>query len=587
MRFIIVIAFFSALFFSCSSQKPLVSEYKSEALDFVNQWVSSPIPQNESTWVTKVEDHCDQGFTLPIYHSLDTLLSDVEKVMALDSAFIYLPEQQSDWNACIAGSEFLFRFLVAAQSRLEDYFEYETDASEDYAESILSPDGKTVYRFKQQVSDMLPITQANSRMSQKRTFVLRELIKRYPDLTTSAEKERFWLALERMFDPLRLNRSETGYDMFQRQSNGLSVKPSILLNRLEHHILTEPDEAIADIGRHVLDQARDNLSKPLNRQDQSLISTVDLNRIYMKNAGGYNSKFDLEQSQTEQADYWFERAFVNENPQLKIDYYTKVIQLDSVRAAAYNNRGNAYQAVGHLDSALSDYNRTLLLDENFQLAYKNRGSLFILLMDHEKAVDDFSIAIRLDPGCALCYADRGKAYLKLGNPEQALQDFDQAIFLDPSHAYIWHYRGICFLKIHDIESAVENLSRALELNPKFTPAWISRGDAHRYLERNEKAIQDYSKALEIEPDNTIALNNRAISYKVISQFDKAESDHQRALQLNPQDAGIYYNLGCLYWDQENWAAVIESWEKCLQIDPNHTLAAEWLPAAKEQWQKRR
>jgi len=83
------------------------------------------------------------------------------------------------------------------------------------------------------------------------------------------------------------------------------------------------------------------------------------------------------------------------------------------------------------------------------------------------------------------------------------------------------------------------------------------------------------------------LNNRAICFKNIREFDRAIADHRKALAINPNDAVAFYNLGCVYWELKNWPAVIDAWEKCLQLDPEHQTARKWLPLARNEQSKRR
>lgn len=578
----------SLLLWSCATHKSTVRPPSAdESLAFIDEVAER---QNEESpeWfedddplLPRLEEFCDRGIQLPVYSSVESLRGDIDAALALDSTLIVAPLESQRFIGFIAGSEFLYRFLNTAQARLEAY--YQGEQQRRYPESYTSTDGEFVFHFEQNVSEMLPVTQSNSAYSAKRTFYLNQLVEAYPQLTTEAEKQRFWLAIQRMLEPLDLSRSETGYAMFQRGADGLADKPSRVLARLSEHQEQERNESIRQTAELILQQAHQNLQSPLSREDKVLISTVELNRKFFQEIQADSA----ETTEAEDISLWFSRGFETDDPQLKIEYYSRVLSLDSTHAAAFNNRGNAHQAVGQYDVAKRDFDRALTLNPEFHLAYKNRGSLLLVQQKYNVAIADLTRAIELDPVCSLCFADRGKAYLNLGRYSEALQDFDRAVQLDPAEPYGWNYRGMCLQKLNREAEALENFNRALQLDPNFVQAYIYRGNVHRQMKNDQNAISDYTAALALDPDNFIALNSRAISYRNLQHYDKAIADHQQSLEIRPKDAMIYYNLGCVYWEQRDWPAVVHSWERALDLEPEHRLAKEWLPMAQEQLRQRR
>ena len=51
-------------------------------------------------------------------------------------------------------------------------------------------------------------------------------------------------------------------------------------------------------------------------------------------------------AQQKEAEEWFKKAYSTKTLTLKIEYYTKAIELDPEYAFAYNNRGIAYGSLG-------------------------------------------------------------------------------------------------------------------------------------------------------------------------------------------------------------------------------------------------
>lgn len=590
MRVRMIIAIGSLFLAGCSGQKPFVAEYDdSMTLKFVDKLSDSekravtPTLVDVDEMSQQVENFCETGFDVPLYADLEPLLADADKAMSLDSALIYRPRARNEFASAIAGSEFIFRYLCAMQRRLEDYFQY-VHKKGDYTQSVPGDNNDYIYHFEQNVADLLPITQAQNRYSGVKTAVLLELIAQYDTLTLRSDRERFWIAIERMLTELDLARSQTGYEMFQRRADGLSGKPTLLLDQLQSLQTTEIQPDIRARAASIIESAQKRLNKPLAKKDQQLIVTVDLNKKFMREVLRDTTS---NRSSREELLLWFDRGYESPDPRLKVEYYTRAIQVDSLYAPAWNNRGNAFQAVGEYDAARADYDRALSLAPDFYLAYKNRGSLYLLKKEYDNALVDLNRAIDNDNRCALCYVDRGLVYMKLENYESALHDFDRAIELDASPAQTWNVRGLCRQKLGQREAALDDFTQAIARDPFFTPAYINRGNHYRRLRDEKKAIEDYSVAIDLDPANYSAYNNRALSHKNSGNFAAAIADHEQALEINPDDPVTYYNLGCVYWELENWQAVVQSWEKCLVFDPDNEAANEWLPLAEKQLRKQR
>ena len=67
-------------------------------------------------------------------------------------------------------------------------------------------------------------------------------------------------------------------------------------------------------------------------------------------------------------------------------------------AAAYNNRGVAYDHKGDYDRAIQDYEQAIKLMPGFAQAYFNRGNAYLGKSQYAQAIDDYNQAIRLKTG---------------------------------------------------------------------------------------------------------------------------------------------------------------------------------------------
>lgn len=130
-----------------------------------------------------------------------------------------------------------------------------------------------------------------------------------------------------------------------------------------------------------------------------------------------------------------EEARLNEDYHAAIADFTEAIRLDPTFATAYNNRGFAYQKIGHQEGANADFTEAIRLNPLHANAYNNRGAFYNTKKDYTRALADLNEAIRLNPYYANAYAHRGHSYFGMGDYARALADYETALRYDASHPY--------------------------------------------------------------------------------------------------------------------------------------------------------
>jgi tetratricopeptide (TPR) repeat protein len=63
-------------------------------------------------------------------------------------------------------------------------------------------------------------------------------------------------------------------------------------------------------------------------------------------------------------------------------------------------------------------------------------------------------------------------------------------------------------------------------------------------------------------------------------FDKAIYEYNMASKLKPAYPEAHYNLGVVYWKQNNWNMVVKEFEEALRINPGYEQARRFLPEAR-------
>lgn len=517
--------------------------------------------------VAEMDSLCENEIVVSPINDIEKLEKQVDKTSEIDNLLLDHAEKMNNNRLAISAREFKFRTLVKTQQRIDEFFENEAIRGQVKVENDTLGDikkkefnkgevhGKWV--FKERVSMMLPAMQANERFSKEKTRHLLEMIDLLSEINDKEEKKRCWLAIDRMLDEIDVQKSESGYRPFQRGPYGIYTQPGVIIEKLKARHEKETNEEIKAFSAKIVYKLEKNLN---TRRRGEFWDKVALSRELNKKleTEGFELKKtseDINEPSIEglTASEWFDKGYAVTDENLKIEYYSKAIELSPRHAASYNNRGDAYQALGKEEEAFQDFSRAIQLNPEFAPAYINRGNINQKRGKHEEAIQDFSRAIQLEPKYTLAYNNRGMSYKNLGRYEEALRDFNQAI----------------------------------QLEPKFVSAYFHRGDVYRKLSKDIEAIKDYTKAIELDPNFALAYNNRGLSYDRLSKYQQAIQDYKKAIEIIPDYAAAYYNLGIAYWTLNRWKDVVKAWEKSLELNPDQSYIIQYLPRAKRQARKMR
>ncbi len=107
-------------------------------------------------------------------------------------------------------------------------------------------------------------------------------------------------------------------------------------------------------------------------------------------------------------------------------------QTTTNQAAAYHNRGYAYENKGLYDQAIADDTQSLALNPNSAYAYNDRGLAYDGKHLYDRAIADYTRSIALKPDYAAAYNNRGSAYEKKGLRDPAVADYRASLRLNPN-----------------------------------------------------------------------------------------------------------------------------------------------------------
>ncbi len=151
---------------------------------------------------------------------------------------------------------------------------------------------------------------------------------------------------------------------------------------------------------------------------------------------------------------------------------SKAIELDPTLAAAYYNRGLAYDSGHQLTRALADYAKAVELAPGFAEAYNNRGRILGILGKYQEALADLSRAIELRPGDAQAYVNRGNVNAARGRPVQAVADYTRALAIEPGDPATLRSRAAAHFATGELELAWTDVEACARLGGPVDPAFV-------------------------------------------------------------------------------------------------------------------
>ncbi len=264
---------------------------------------------------------------------------------------------------------------------------------------------------------------------------------------------------------------------------------------------------------------------------------------------------------------------------------------ENVQAYEYYLRGRQIQHQMRrtaLQYARRMFDRAIEIDPNFARAHAGIAdccSFLYMYWDASKANLEAANAssqraLELDPVSAEAHTSRGVALTLRRDYGEARREFDIALSLNPMlYEAHYFYGRACFTE-GKLEEAVSHYRDAWRVRPEDYQAILLSTDALAKLGWDDEAvkaarqgIQVADAHLELNPDDARAWLLSGAALMRLGQRDQALERARRALAIDPEDAGVLYNLGCIYALAGSGNEAIDHLDKAIQ---NGFGQREWL-----------
>jgi serine/threonine protein kinase/Tfp pilus assembly protein PilF len=223
--------------------------------------------------------------------------------------------------------------------------------------------------------------------------------------------------------------------------------------------------------------------------------------------------------------------------------------------------------------------RAIEIDPLFALAHAGLADCYSMLHmyypssapEMERAEAASLRALELESDLPEAHAARAFVLFQLGRHDEAATEFETAIRLDPTLAEPrYFYARECFQlgKMAEAARWFEDAARVEE----SCEALFFAGQAYEADGKRDEAADAYGRALaaserqlEYHPDDPRAATIRAVSLCRLGQPAEGLEWARRALEIDATDAGVRYNVACLYALEGKHDEAIACLEECLRL----------------------
>lgn len=224
------------------------------------------------------------------------------------------------------------------------------------------------------------------------------------------------------------------------------------------------------------------------------------------------------------------------------------------------------------------------IDPQYALAYAGIADCSAMLVHyygesgdvHLAEADQASLrALELNPQLAQAHAARGFTLWLLGRIDEAKTEFETALKMDPAQgeaAYL--YGRACYQRGEFAKAAKlfeEACSSREHYEARFFAAqsYTSLGNTEESLKAYRMALRAIEKHVELNPDDARAFTIGAVALCRLGERQAGLRWAERALSIDPTDAGIQYNIACLFALEGEHTRAIHCLEAAVQAGFAH------------------
>lgn len=298
--------------------------------------------------------------------------------------------------------------------------------------------------------------------------------------------------------------------------------------------------------------------------------------------------------------------FQNEEYDLALEAYNKVIEINPNNHFAYHSRGfilaklkkyeaaikdlefsvphypnnydgyiylgYAYFTVGNFDAALDNFHSAINLNPKSHFGYANAGDVFLKLKDYKNALDNFEKEHKIKASTQN-YINQVNALINLQRYKDSLSIIEKCFLLYSDNIDLYYWRGVAYYYSNQFDAALTDLNHYLKTASTPYKGYIFRGYSYFKLDNYEEALNDFTKAMQIDLEEDEAYIGRADVFFEEGKFDLAFNNYTRAVKLNPESPRGHHGRGRVYSVKGDLESAIKEIDKAEKVSNNASYAS--------------
>ncbi|EGR27540.1 hypothetical protein IMG5_194480 [Ichthyophthirius multifiliis] len=222
--------------------------------------------------------------------------------------------------------------------------------------------------------------------------------------------------------------------------------------------------------------------------------------------------------------------------------------------------GSYYYLIAKYEIARKYFQKAIFLDRNFVYAWIGMAHSFAIQDESDQAMSFYRTVSRLFPGCYMAHLYMGMEYLRTNNLKTALLSFQYAKEINQNDPLIYNEIGVIYFKQKNYEEAKKTYLIALNLCSEAANSIV----------------------------HTI-LNNLAHTYRKMKEYKLAIQSYEKCIQLEPKNYQTYLSLAYTYHISNQLNKAVAYYHKSLYHKHENQFAYDMLDkclrdASENQWE---
>ncbi|HEY5174967.1 MAG TPA: DUF3857 domain-containing protein [Terriglobales bacterium] len=159
------------------------------------------------------------------------------------------------------------------------------------------------------------------------------------------------------------------------------------------------------------------------------------------------------------------QALKNNNYELAVSLFQRVVKLEPKHKTAWDNLGRAYLALNQNDQAIDVFKKQIEIDAYHQYAYNDLGVAYQRQLKYDEAIQQFKKQIEINPLDPLAHASLGQVYVAQKKFAEAIPELEKAVTIQPNNPVLLISLGQSYIATNQTDKGMAQFEKAISIAP--------------------------------------------------------------------------------------------------------------------------